>query len=94
MIGANVKNQGWNLVYFLTVDSIDSAPTVTASGYVEGMFAASSAWSYTPTTTTVATALGSASTISNMIQLTFKFGSSNSADTLTCVTAEIQLIKS
>ncbi len=94
VIGANVKNQGWNLVYFLTVDSIDSAPTVTASGYVEGMFAASSAWSYTPTTTTVATALGSASTISNMIQLTFKFGSSNSADTLTCVTAEIQLIKS
>ena len=84
--------QSWQLKLVLTIRSTGNTGTCVANGYFTGQIGASNALVYIGSTTITTTFVNTNEV--NLIELTFKFGTANSFNTLKCENAVVEMIKS
>ena len=81
----------WHAEFLITVVTGGSSGTIRGNGFVMGLLGASSAFVFKGTGTTGTVAIDC--TASNLIELNFIWGTSNSSNTMTCYNAVIDNTK-
>ena len=90
-LGVSLSNQPWHINLLVNVVTGGSNGTVIGNGFVMGMLGTSSAILFKGTGTTGTVAIDC--TASNLIELTFQWGTANSSNNLTCYNAIIDNAK-